>query len=212
MSISSRYFSPSSWEVPEEFSRKTSVFGMGASHAGELAKKWSLAKPQGWRIVFGCCGALSPDIRRGECFVIHQVLCEGETWNLDVPKELSHFPQAKLLSVRSPLWSPEEKQKVFKETGAQLVDCEMGFILKDLQDSQVPQLLFVRGVIDEAGDRIDFFTGTRVKWGTVLNPLRPAHGWAFVKFVYSFVVYRSKIQQFLKRMDRLLLFDENTQG
>jgi len=203
------FYSPSAFEIPSGYERKFQVFGMGPNQAKDLARRLNLTRPQGWIVISGCAGALSPKLKRGQSFLVTEVSFGNKNWKLPVPKPAEMLSQAKLTSVSAPVWDTDNKKRMHELTGADLVDCEIAFFLDALDENLIPQVLLLRTVIDESKDEIGFFDGYKIKAIRLLNPIELAR---FARFVFSFVIFRSRHTQFFKRVDRLLFLDEPTQA
>ena len=197
------YFCPSSFETPYTERRKFETFGMGPEAARKLGRKLSLTKPQGPIFVAGSAGAIRPGIKVGECFIIKKI---GSTL-LPFHRELQFLPQASLVSVEQPLSSKETKDEKFRQTGADLVDCEMEFLYEELTDELQNNVIFVRGVIDDSKTNIGFLNGYKIDPKKLLNPFVE---FQFMKFIYSFFVYRKKMDHFFNQVVRSLNQEEIT--
>jgi len=203
------FYSPSPWEVPKGYEKKFQIFGMGPTKAKDLARKINLTRPKGWIVISGCAGALSPKLRRGHSFLVTEVLFGNKAWKLSAPKPAEMLPRAKLTSVSAPVWDTETKKRMYELTGAEIVDCEIAFFLDALDETLIPQVLLLRTVIDESTDAIRFFDGYKILPLRLLHPIELGR---FIRFVFSFLVFRSRHSQFFKRVDRLLFLDEPTQA
>lgn len=180
---------------------ETEVFGAGALAAKKLANKLSFLSPSEQVIIYGCSGALDPQVKVGDSFLIREIVQpSGRRIPLSIPRSLSHLPQASLLTQERPLIRQEEKQKAFENYEAQLVDCEMGFILEHLLERQYSQLIFVRTAIDSHKDEIRFLND-QGKFS-----LRSCSSIVdLVKMSFHFMIYRRKMRDFLQRLSNVLL-------
>jgi hypothetical protein len=202
------FYSPSKWEFPKNFDHKFVSFGMGARAAQELARRLNLTRPKGWIVIAGSAGGLRPGIQTGDSFVVREVKHARKSWTLNVPKELSSFPQAVLTSNSVPIWSSTEKLNRHHADAADIIDCELEFFLENLDPSLVAQVLVLRTVIDSQTHELNFFDGFRIRPERLLNPIELIR---FIRFIFCFFKFRSGHSEFFKRVDRVLFLDDLTE-
>ena len=95
-------------------------------------------------IVLGCAGALNPEMKIGQTFIISSVGLKTPLEKMPIPPELAHFPTASLLTQPKVVKTPNEKEELFQKTQADLVDCEMGYLWEQLNDRNRENIIFVR--------------------------------------------------------------------
>lgn len=197
------FYSPTEFETPLQFprhlKRKHQTFGMGPHSAQALARRLNLLNPDGPILVFGCAGALNPKHRPGDCFLIESVQVEENHFRMNIDRSLDFLPRASLLSLPQPLTTAQQKERAFKEKQADLVDCEMGFLLSHLSEPLCDRLIFVRGVSDRASESLDFLDGFELRWSQLVYPNKL---FQFIRLLKNFFVYKKELTKFI---DRLLL-------
>lgn len=207
-------YSPSIHECPAEFFHHFEYFGMGHENARKLARKINLLYPRSHILILGSAGALNPRLRSGDTFLVSHVKIDGKFTSLNIPDELQHLAQAKVISLPDVVTQPEDKKKIWKDTGADLVDCESGVIYEELLDQFQERLIIIRGVIDEQKDRMDFIQGMKVQWGQLWRPQKFV---SFLKLIRSYSRYRDGVGSFFEKTVHALqmedrLRDEDSQS
>lgn len=152
------YFSPSRFEVPGAFKKKTRVFGMGPKNAAKLADELNAQPPsQEPIVIYGCAGSLSEQKPVGEVFFITHLFRHGE--EIELPKHLLPPDTTKtlLVSFDSVVGTPIKKRALRDRTKADLVDCEMLYLWEALKPEHRSRLVFIRGVIDSDKDSVSVF-------------------------------------------------------
>lgn len=201
------FFCPSRFEAPSFLHHKFNFFGMGAEAARDLGRKLSLTKPVGHIVVVGSAGALNKSYRVGDCFLVKELLVGDEFVPLNIPTELNFLPQARLVSFEKPVTRAREKHEIFQASAADLADCEMVHLWEQLPEEVRDRVIFIRGVVDDAKTNINFLEGFEVKWLRLLNPFYLVQ---FLGFLFSYLRYRSALNDFFKRVVQIAILDEST--
>lgn len=201
------FYVPHPQEIPAGFEKSFKSFGMGPRAAVELARKLSLTKPPGPIIIMGSAGALKSHLRPGDFFIVKSLYLDGSQQELSIPKRLHFLPQASLTSVTKPVTRSTDKLKLGKDSGCDLVDCEMEFIWNEISDDLKPKLLFIRGVLDLADENLDFLEDYQIRWQSLVQPKKLLQ---FIKFVGNFFRYQKSAREFFIRVsDNLMLREES---
>lgn len=201
------FYCPSAFEIPHRFAKRFETFGMGEEAARNLARKINLKRPSAPIFVVGSAGALNPKIKVGEAFIVKEVTANKKSYSLSIPKEISFLPQSKLASHSKVLNTAALKEEFYRETEADLVDCESEFFLEELTEEMVDRIIMIRVSIDEQNQSMRFLNGFNV------SPLRlmSFSGMIdFIRFIPNFFAYRNSMSEFFSRVLNLLSADENT--
>jgi len=205
------FFSPNIWESPKNFRHRFQAFGMGPEKAKALARKLNLTNPNGPIVVVGTAGALHPQLSGGDCFIVSQLYnSNAKEWiPISSPYPIQFLPSAKTISQDRILARPEEKLALFKETGADIVDCESYYLWDELNDSLRSKLIIVRAVVDRQKDNIDFFEGFHFQW---IKLFRPANLYRMIRLSLNTLNYQNEMNSFFSRLMEIMDWDENTEG
>ena len=123
--------------------------GLGA---GRLAEHTAGLAPVSLVISAGACGALAPDLGRGDLVIPETILTpDGARLATDARPGLSRA--GALLTVRSVVGTPADKARLWLETGALAVDMESATILAWARARGVP-VVVVRAVADTARETV----------------------------------------------------------
>ncbi len=109
-------------------------------------------------LLVGFAGALAPHLNIGQIFQVNEVcLPQGASIVLPPFNLGQNLPQARLLTVETPVEDSITKQNLYQRTGAQLVDME-GYYLAQLFQSKQISFSIVKGISDQAqaGARTQF--------------------------------------------------------
>jgi hypothetical protein len=150
------FYCPTRFEVPSLFRKKTQVFGVGMRAAMKMAQAIHRNQDSHWHVVYGCAGALRPDLRAGQVFLIDRLQDQSdEPLLLHTPPNLK-LPRASLSFSHSILRTPEQKQERYLRSNADLVDMEMSVLWHSLTPDLRQRVIFLRGVIDESQDSLQW--------------------------------------------------------
>jgi adenosylhomocysteine nucleosidase len=123
--------------------------GLGAAR---LEERTAGLEPASVVISAGVCGALAPQLRRGDLVVPEIVVTPDET-RIPTHAWPGLSRAGTLLTTRSVVTTPAAKARLWLETGAQAVDMESSIILAWAETRGLPALV-VRAVADTAGEAV----------------------------------------------------------
>lgn len=151
------FYAPSRWEVPKKLKSKTKIIGMGKENAEKLAYHLNQNPDFIFAIFFGCAGALNPNFKAGDVFIISQLKTEKDHWKLLLPTWVNDYKKCSLTTSSQIEKLPTQKKCLYQKTGADLVDLEMIPFWLKLHPSLRPKVLLVRGVMDATQDPLSCF-------------------------------------------------------
>ncbi len=107
-------------------------------------------------IVFtGTAGALDPDLRIGDIIVVNKVISLKRNSEIEIPVNLPYLGRkyivGSVLTENRFVNDSEEKAKLYKATGAPLVDMESWGVMEAAKQSKT-RLIIIRSVSDLASD------------------------------------------------------------
>lgn len=148
-------FAPLPFEVPLRYWSATERFGMGPQKARNFAKRLHEQHSHlDWIIVYGCAGALHPDLKPGGAFVVSELHTQNGL--VEIPSHrLFEEPKIRIKSSPVIVGEPAAKKQMLTETGAQMVEMEMEYIFESLEPSFQKRIIFLRGVLDSVHDPLD---------------------------------------------------------
>ena len=142
------------------------ITGMGKYNVLQSLNDINLESGKDILISAGFAGATEPDLDSGEVFLIENVELSDSAAEaaeaLGSSEELLNFartgidsrvPTAKLVTLDSPVLSPEEKTAVNADSGCELVDMETYWVASHASEKKVP-FLALRVVFDELERRL----------------------------------------------------------
>lgn len=184
---------------------------MGPDHAKALARKLNLLNPFGPIVVVGTAGALHPQLKVGDCFIVSQLYnSDSKTWiPISSPYPIQFLPSAKAISQDGILSRPNEKLKLFQNTEADIVDCESFYLWDELNERLRSKLIIIRGVVDRQRDNIDFFNGFRLNFTKCSQPLSL---FRMLRLGLNALKYQREMNPFFSRLMEIMDWDENTEA
>ncbi|MBN8555106.1 MAG: hypothetical protein J0L93_06665 [Deltaproteobacteria bacterium] len=203
--MSLNFFCPTKFEIPKSLSSHTQIFGIGESRSKELSKLLLQMKIENFVVIYGCAGALNPNLKAGEIFLISGIFEDSQFHTISIPEQLAHFPHTKLFTSKFLINSAEEKHDLYKKTGSDLVDMEMLFIWKNISEELQKKIIFVRGISDSSEERLDFLETVngkiRFSKSTFISLTKMRQLFRFIK---NFSLYKKNMEKTLSEISSLL--------
>lgn len=188
--MKAKLFAPTSFEVPRSLKKQTQVFGMGKKNAELLVKYLNTLPLESTPlIIYGCAGSLTPNYKAGDTFIISKIIYDSFT-HITLEDGPHVLRTASLITAPSIVATPEEKKMLALQTNADLVDLEMFHIWTHASLEIRKRLIFVRTVIDEHHDDLEFL----VKKSAWLKISTWPKAFRFLK---RFRIYLRSIEKFL---------------
>ncbi len=162
------FYCPTRFEIPFRFQLQTQTFGMGPRAGESLAQQLNTQTSQSPIVVFGCAGALKPQLKAGDVFVVSEVIYKDQKFTLN---PLPGLPSARVYSSDKLIKSGTLKQSLYERHQTELVEMEMGAILSSLNPLLRDKLIFIRGVVDTADEGLK----STFDWLRLVRALGPYH-------------------------------------
>lgn len=134
-------------------------FGVGADTAKRRMQDLLSSTNAQLVIICGCCGALEPSLRPGDCIIPDEILGAGKRLQVPLAKTLrallsdsgSRLSRGPLVNVSKVLERPEDKAAVAQETGAEGCDMESFAAFEQCLQRGIPGIV-LRVVVDALED------------------------------------------------------------